>query len=239
MIVPMTDAIEKEFIWSKEQLTKKSKMKNEGAGLLILGSGVLAVGALNHFLLHIMYESDIVWIVITAGCVISGIVMTVFGVKLMAKVGDSIAETTAKDSGYGVREIMEFYEECRQPETLLLSLTAQPSKTKDFDKVGFLTRNWLRLPNRLFEGVMRIGDVAVIWYEKTALPGYDPGIFVVKASGNLLYVKCKADAGAEIVKTIIGRNAKTITARCFACEGVDYDAFQNPQTAAGLYRQQC
>lgn len=31
MITPMTKAWETELLWSEEELTKKSKMKNEGA----------------------------------------------------------------------------------------------------------------------------------------------------------------------------------------------------------------
>ena len=50
MITSMTKALEKELLWSEEELNKKSKMKNEGAGLLILGIGVLAMGIANHFL---------------------------------------------------------------------------------------------------------------------------------------------------------------------------------------------
>lgn len=238
MITSMTKAWEKELLWSEEELTKKKKMKNEGAGLLILGIGVLALGICNHLLFHIIYESDMLWIAVTAGCVLLGIVLSGFGGKLLTKTGASVAEMTAKDSGYSVGEILEFYGECRRPDSLLLSLASQPTKEKDFDKVGFLTKNWLRLPGRLFHGVMRIMDVAVIWYEESALPGYDPGIFVVKSDGNMLHVKCMADAGKEIVEAITGRNPQSITVRRFAFEGNDYDAFQNPQKAAELYRRQ-
>lgn len=235
MITPMAKTIEAELLWSEEELTKKSKMKSEGAGLLILGIGALAMGILNYMLFHIIYESDIVWIAVTVCCVLLGIVLTGFGGKLITKIGASVAEMTAKDSGYSKEEIMEFYKECRQSDSLLLSLAPQPSKEKDFIKVGFLTKHWLRLPDRIYHGVMRISDVAVIWYEKSALPGYDPGIFVVKSDGTLLYVKCQSDAGTEIVEAVTGRNPKSIAMRCFAFEGEDYDAFQNPQKAANLY----
>ncbi len=237
MITSMTKAWEKELLWSEEELTKKSKMKNEGAGLLILGIGILALGVLNHLLLHIIYESDMIWIAVTAGCVLLGVILTGFGVKLINKTGASVAEMTAKDSGYSTEEILEFYRECRQADSLLLSLTPQPTKEKDFLNVGFLTKNWLRLPNRLYHGVMRISDMAVIWYEESALPGYDPGIFVVKSDGNMLYVKCKPDIGTELVEAFTGRNPKSITARRFRVEGNDYDAFKNPQQAADLYRK--
>lgn len=237
MITPMTKAWETELLWSGEELTKKSKMKNEGAGLLILGIVVLAMGVFNHLLLHIIYESDMIWIAVTVGCVLLGIILTGFGVKLINKTGASAAEMTAKDSGYRAEEILEFYRECRQPDSLLLSLTPHPSKEKDFEKVGFLTKNWLRLPNRLYHGVMRISDMAVIWYEESALPGYDPGVFVIKSDGNLLYVKCKPDVGTEFVEALTGRNPESITVRCFRFEGNDYDAFQNPQKAADLYRR--
>lgn len=134
MITSMTKALEKELLWSEEELNKKSKMKNEGAGLLILGIGVLALGIANHFLLHIIYESDGLWMAVTAGCVLLGIVLAGFGGKLITKTGASVAEMTAKDSGYSVGEIQEFYRECRQPDSLLLSLTLRPTKEKDFDK---------------------------------------------------------------------------------------------------------
>lgn len=238
MITPMTKTIEAELLWPEEELTKKSKMKNEGAGLLILGIGILAMGIVNHLLLSILYGSNMMWIAVTVGCVLLGIVLSGFGVKLITKIGASAAEMTAKDSGYSKEEILEFYRECRQPDSLLLSLTPQPSKEKDFGNVGFLTKNWLRLPNRLYQGVMRISDVAVIWYEETALPGYDPGVFTVKSNGEMLYVKCKSDIGAEFVEAIAGRNPGSIPVRCFAFEGERYDAFQNPQKAADLYRAQ-
>lgn len=238
MITPMTKTIEAELLWSEEELTKKSKMKNEGAGLLILGIGILAMGIVNHLLLSILYGSNMMWIAVTVGCVLLGIALSGFGVKLITKIGASAAEMTAKDSGYSKEEILEFYRECRQPDSLLLSLTPQPSKEKDFGNVGFLTKNWLRLPNRLYQGVMRISDVAVIWYEETALPGYDPGVFTVKSNGEMLYVKCKSDIGAEFVEAIAGRNPGIIPVRCFAFEGERYDAFQNPQKAADLYRAQ-
>lgn len=238
MITPMTKAIEAELLWPEAELTKKGKMKNEGAGLLILGIGILAMGIVNHLLLRILYGSDMMWIVVTAGCVLLGIVLSGFGVKLMHKTGASAAEMTAKDSGYSTEEILEFYRECRQPDSLLLSLTPQPSKEKDFGNVGFLTKNWLRLPNRLYQGVMRISDVAVIWYEETALPGYDPGIFAVKRNGVMLYVKCKPDVGAELVEAITSRNPGSIPVRCFAFDGERYDAFQDPHKAADLYREQ-
>lgn len=237
MITPMTKAWETELLWSEAELTKKSKMKHEGGGLLILGIGVLALGVLNHMLLHIIYESDMVWIAVTVGCVLLGVVLSGFGVKLMTKIGASAAEMTAKDSGYKTEEILDFYRECRQPDALLLSLTPQPTKEKDFDNVGFLTKNWLRLPDRLYQGVMRLSDMAVIWYEESALPGYDPGIFVVKSDGTMLYVKCKPDVGTEFVEALTGRNPESIPARCFAFAGNDYDAFQNPQKAAELYRR--
>ena len=191
MITPMTKKLEAELLWSEEELTKKSKMKNEGAGLLILGIGAMAMGVLNYLLLHILYESDIIWIAVSAGCVVLGVVLSIFGVKLINKTGDSVAEMTAKDSGYSEGGILEFYRECRQTDSLLLSLTPQPTKEKDFTKVGFLTKNWLRLPDKIYHGVMRISDLAVIWYEETALPGYDPGIFAVKSDGKMLYAKCK------------------------------------------------
>lgn len=237
MIAPMTKAWETELLWSEEELTKKGKMKNEGAGLLILGIGVLALGVFNHLLFHIIYESDIIWIIVTVGCVLLGIILTGLGGKLITKTGASVAEMTAKDSGYSPEEILEFYRECRQSDALLLSLTPQPSREKDFMKVGFLTKNWLRLPNRLYHGVMRISDMAVLWYEESALPGYDPGIFAVKSDGNMLYVKCRPDAGTEFAEALIRRNPRTITARRFTFEGNDYDAFQNPQKAADLYRR--
>ncbi|MCD7990535.1 MAG: hypothetical protein LUK37_01575 [Clostridia bacterium] len=238
MITPMTKAWETELLWSEEELSKKSKMKNEGGGLLILGIGVLALGVLNHLLLHIIYiyERDMIWIAVSVSCVLLGIVFTGFGVKLINKTGASVAEMTARDSGYSTEEIMGFYRECRQSDSLLLSLTPQPTKEKDFIKVGFLTKNWLRLPNRLYHGVMRISDIVVIWYEESALPGYDPGIFVIKSNGKMLYVKCKPDIGTEFVEAITSRNPKSITERCFTFEGNDYDAFQNPQKAADLYR---
>lgn len=238
MITSMTKEIMAELLWSEEELTQKKKMKNEGAGLLILGIAALAMGILNYLLLPIMYENDTVWIAVTVGCSLLGIVLTGFGVKVMMKTGASVVEMTAKDSGCSKEEILEFYRECRQPDSLLLSLSPEPSKEKDFGKVGFLTKNWLRLPDWLYRGVMRISDVAVIWYEESALPGYDPGIFVVKSDGNMLYVKCKSDAGTEIVKMITSRNHKSIVARCFVSEGAEYDAFQNPQKAAGLYLRQ-
>lgn len=238
MITPMTKTIEAELLWPEAELTKKGKMKNEGAGLLILGIGILAMGIVNHLLLRILYGSDMMWIVVTAGCVLLGIVLSGFGVKLMHKTGASAAEMTAKDSGYSTEEILEFYRECRQPDSLLLSLTPQPSKEKDFGNVGFLTKNWLRLPNRLYQGVMRISDVAVIWYEETALPGYDPGIFAVKRNGVMLYVKCKPDVGAELVEAITSRNPGSIPVRCFAFDGERYDAFRDPHKAADLYREQ-
>lgn len=238
MIMPVTKTIETELLWSEEELTKKSKMKNEGAGPLILGIGILAMGIFNHILLHILYESDIIWSAVTVGCVLLGVVLIGLGVKLITKIGASAAEMTAKDSGYSKEEIMEFYRECRQPDSLLLSLTSQPSREADFIKVGYLTKNWLRLPDRIYHGVMRLADVAVIWYEESALPGYDPGIFVVKSDGTLLYVKCKPDVGEEIVEVVAGKNIKSITSRCFSFEGENYDAFQNPQKAAALYRKQ-
>lgn len=238
MITPMTKTIEAELLWPEAELTKKGKMKNEGAGLLILGIGILAMGIVNHLLLRILYGSDMMWIVVTAGCALLGIVLSGFGVKLIHKTGASAAEMTAKDSGYSTEEILEFYRECRQPDSLLLSLTPQPSKEKDFGNVGFLTKNWLRLPNRLYQGVMRISDVAVIWYEETALPGYDPGIFAVKRNGVMLYVKCKPDVGAELVEAITSRNPGSIPVRCFAFDGERYDAFQDPHKAADLYREQ-
>lgn len=238
MITSMTKKIVEELLWSEEELTRKKKMKNEGAGLLILGIGALAMGILNCLVLHIMYENDTVWIAVTVGCALLGIVLTGLGVKLIMKTGASAAEMTAKDSGYSKEEILEFYRECRQPDSLLLSLSPEPSKEKDFGKVGFLTKNWLRLPDRLYHGVMRISDVAVIWYEESALPGYDPGIFVVKSNGKMLYVKCKFDAGTEIVRKITDRNFQSIAARCFVSEGEEYDAFQNPQKAAGVYLRQ-
>lgn len=237
MVTPMTKAIETELLWSGEELTRKKKMKNEGAGLLILGIAVLVMGIFNHLIFGIIYESDAVWIAVTAGCVLLGIIMMGGGVRLMTKTGASAAEMTARDSGYSKEEIMEFYGECRQADSLLLSLTPEPSKEKDFGKVGFLTKNWLRLPDRLYHGVMRISDVAVIWYEESALPGYDPGIFVVKSDGDMLYAKCKSDVGKEMVKVITERNSRSITARCFRCQGEDYNAFQNPRRAAELYRR--
>lgn len=239
MITPMTKTWEAELLWSEEKLTKKSKMVSEGAGLLILGIGVLALGIFNHLLFHVIYESDMVWAAVTMVCVLLGIVLSGLGVKLITKTGASIAEMTARDSGYNAGDILEFYRECHQSDSLLLSLTPQPVKDKDFTKVGFLTKNWLRLPNWIYQGVMRISDMAVIWYEESALPGYDPGIFVVKSDGMMLYVKCKTDVGREIVEALAGRNPECITARCFTFEGSNYDAFQNPQKAANLYRGKC
>ena len=78
--------------------------------------------------------------------------------------------------------------------------------------------------------------LAVIWYEESALPGYDPGIFTIKSDGNMLYVKCKPDVGTELVAALAGRNPESITARRFTFEGDHYDAFQNPKKAADLYR---
>lgn len=239
MITPITKAMETDLLWSEEELTKNRKMKNEGAGLLILGIAALVMGIVNHLLLHILYNGDAVWIAVTAGCVILGIVMVGFSIKLFTNAGTTAADMVAKDSGYRKEEILEFYRECRQSDSLLLSLTPHPSKEKDFDKVGFLTKNWLRLPGCLYHGVMRISDVAVIWYEESELPGYDPGIFVVKSDGNMLFVKCKSDVGIEMVETIADRNPKSIIARCFRAQGEEYNAFQNPQKAAELYRKMC
>lgn len=236
MVTPMTKTIETELLWSEKELTEKKKMKYEGAGILILGISTLTLGIFNHLLFHIIYESGAAWIAVTIGCVLLGIALTGVGVKLITRLGASVAEMTAKDSGYTKEEILEFYEECRQSDSLLLSLSPRPSKEKDFIKVGFLTKNWLRLPDRLYHGVMRLSDVAVIWYEESALPGYDPGIFVVKSNGCMLYAKCKPDVGTEIVEAITGRSSKIINARCFEFQGEYYDAFQNPQKAAGLYQ---
>ena len=81
--------------------------KSVGAGLLLLGIGALALGVLNHLLLHIIYESDVIWMAVTVGCVLLGVVLTGFGVKLINKTGASVAEMTAKDSGCQISFIME------------------------------------------------------------------------------------------------------------------------------------
>lgn len=112
----------------QEQLEVQKKMKNEGAGLLVLGVPILILGFVNQFVpmdLLFDYNSDIIKLLVSAALILAGLACCIFGVKCMGKTGDSLAEFILKDNKdfYTLEDIYDYEREVREDKDVLIFLS--------------------------------------------------------------------------------------------------------------------
>lgn len=241
MILPLTEERKKLIYMDEEEYTAKKKRKNEGGALIFLGVCGLLFGAGNQLFLGVMYDSQTTMIAVTAGCVIAGIALLIWGIRMAGQTGDSNAEFWAKTSGYTVEEMIAFNRECQLPDTVLIHETQTNLRQEDSLATGVLTQHWFRIPHEF--KALKLVDIAAIWYEQGTLEGWDPSVFLLRSNGEVLHIlakKHKNEAfGQELINEISKRNPMTITARYFTYEGSNYDAYSNAGEVAALYRREC
>lgn len=248
---PLDDHLREMLVFDDETMLRKKKRRNEGGGLLFLGVCFILMGIAHALFLEILYDSRITWIVISAVVILIGIVSLVFGIKIFNQVGPSLAEFWAENNGYTKDEIMEFVRECRMDGTMAVHTEIWddisgriPESIYDLAKeqaiyTGLITPHWFRAPDTCTIDIMRIIDIAAIWYEPKELFGHYNGVYYVKSNGKQKYFRSFEDTGNWIVSEISKRNPMTITAPEFQFEGVTYNAYKNPNAVAALYCSEC
>ncbi|MCM1136910.1 MAG: hypothetical protein NC400_15220 [Clostridium sp.] len=232
-----------------ETLMKKGKRKNEGGGLVFLGIAFIVMGIAHYLFLEILYDSRITWIAISAAVVIAGVACLIWGIKMFSQIGQSVAESWAERNHYTLEEIQEFNRESRMNSTIVIhneywEESPIPQNVNELRKehaleTGLITAHWFKAPDTITIDIMRFVDIAAMWFEPKELYGHYQGIYYVKSSGKGEYFRCFEPFGPWLVNEIAKRNPMTITAGIFQADGVDYNAYKNPEAVAELYRREC
>ena len=239
----MNEEQRKFMTYNQAQLEEKKKMKSEGSGLLILGIPLLILGIANQTVLGLMYdkEGSITQLLVTIGAILIGIVCCIFGVKLMGKMGDSIAEGVRRlnDNLYTVEEIYDYYREVREEKDVVIFLANKKRiKEEDNGHVGLFTTNWIKIPNQPPIAIAKLSDVVAAWHDKDGHTefGY-MGLYILRSDGKLYGLDCHENFSKKVMEEIGKRNPVTILSRRFTYEGHTYDAYSNKEQVIQIYKQ--
>lgn len=240
---PMNEEQRKFMTHNQAQLEEKKKMKSEGSGLLILGIPLIILGIANQTVLGIMYDSDgsMTQLLVTIGAILIGVVCGVFGVKLMGKKGDSIAEGVRRnnDNLYTVEEIYDYYREVREEKDVVICLANKKKiKEEDNGNAGLFTRHWMKIPNQPPIVIAKLSDVVAAWHDAEGFTefGYK-GLYILRVDGKLYGMDCHENFSKKVMEEIEKRNLMTILARRFTYEGNTYDVCANKEQVIGIYKQ--
>lgn len=239
------DYLRSVLILDDETLLRKSKRKNEGGGLIFLGICLIIMGIAHQLFLEVLYDSRVVWIAVSVVVILLGIGCTVFGIRIFNQIGQSVAESWAERNGYTVEEILEFNRECRMDSTLVVHSnyfndypipeSVYQLKKERALETGFITEHWFKAPDTITVDIMRLIDIAAIWYEPKELGGKYEGVYYVKSNGKREYFRGSSVFGEWLVKEISKRNPLTITASKFEFDGINYNAYRDASGVARLY----
>ena len=246
----MTDYLREVLLLDDGTMLAKKKRRSEGGGLIFLGVSLIILGIAHQLFLGIIYDSKITFIAVSAVAVILGLVSLFFGLRIVNQIGQSVAEFWAEDNGYTVDEIMEFNRECHLDSTIAvhsdywldgeyIADCIEELKKENALPTGYITDHWFKVPASYVVTVIRLVDLAAIWYESRSIPGYDPGVFYIKSDGKHNYFRASEQIGTWIVNEIKTHNSMVITDARFQIGDVIYDAYKNPDEVAKLYREEC
>lgn len=230
-----------------DQQTKKS-MEQDGSYLKFLrstggmGISLIVLGAcFGGFIVVIGIAMGLIMEMpsLIAGFVGVGIaVAAVFGIPgfmVRKKRVDGYLDYFAKKSGYTVSELNELDAEFDQKEAVLFTPFNKLNKqAKLFASV--FTERWANLPGI---GIARARDIAAIWWEDEP---YYKGVkrgktcFVLSRDGKVFFAGVEENHVQEITSELVKRNPKVITVRKFHYNGQNYDALDQPEEVAALYR---
>lgn len=239
------DYLRSVLILDDETLLRKSKRKNEGGGLIFLGICLIIMGIAHQLFFEILYDSKAAWIAVSCVVILLGIICTVFGIRIFNQKGQSVAESWAERNGYTVEEIQEFNRECRMDSALVIHSdyfnsypfpeSVYQLKKENALETGFITEHWFKAPDTVTVEIMRLIDIAAIWYEPKELGGKYEGVYYVKSNGKREYFRSTSRFGNWLVEEISKRNPMTITAGKFESGGVEYNAYKDAPGVARLY----
>lgn len=243
MVFDQMQEEQRQFLsYTDEELDRKTTMKNEGTGLLILGITLVILGVVHQILpFELFFDSDseVVKIVISVILGILGIVCCVFGIRCFGKMGISIAESvcsTNKDY-YTKEDIHDYYQEVREGKNVLIFLSGKMKiKPEDQANVGLITENWMKIP-RQGSVIARLTDIVAAWHDKDGSKDGFVGLYILRSDGELYVMDSHPEFSERVMQEIRKRNPMTILARHFTCEGQTYDARVDTAQVIELYRR--
>lgn len=235
-------------MFTTEQILEIRKRKNEGAALLFLGICSIILGICNYMFLEIMYDKRTVYLSVSIGLVVLGIILLPWGIKKGKEKIESIAQVWADRFGYTVEEIVSFTKETRMDSTLayhedfwihsLPKIKVESLSKEQVLEMGFITKNWFKTANYYFQYIVKIEDIAAIWHiARPADKDTYPGISFIKRDGSTGYGPCSEKMGNWLIEEIHKRNPLTITAAQFIHEGKAYDGYEDPGSVAAIYNK--
>lgn len=237
----MDEEQRKIMVIDQEKLDKKKKMKSEGSGVLILAIAFIILGIANQAVFGILYDSSVTQLLITIGSLLLGVAGCVFGVKLLGKTGESVAEIIRSwnENLYTLEDIHDFYREVRDDkDTLIFLANKKKVKEEDAAAVGLLTKNWLKIPGQRGARIARITDIVAAWHDKEGYTEYGyKGLYILRGDGELYGMDCHENFSEKVMEEIGKRNPLTILERRFTYEGNNYDVYSNKDQVIAIYKE--
>lgn len=233
-----------------DEKTKKS-MQKDGSCLKYfrsiggIGMGLIALGAyLGGFVLvfgiFIGIMMDFLGLIpMAAGAgIVIAIVFCIPGYLLHKKKVDNYRNYYAKEVGYTPEKLDEFDREFAQGEVWLCTEERKLNKEAKV-RGSLLMDKWCRLHTL---PPLLATDICAIWWEK--MPFFqgiqrDDSCFVLDANGAIYILTGKAEVAEILTREISKRNPRLITTRKFSYNGQNYDARNQTEEVAALYRSVC
>lgn len=226
--------------YDQSKLEERNMMKSEGGALLGLGIFLFIFGIGYQPSLGLFKEKiGITQWIITSGVLLLGAICCCFGIKVMGKFGDTIAETVCKMNGnyYTVEEIYDYYREIREGDDVIFFRADKSITTeRNRDEAGVLTEHWIKMPRH--STIAKLSDVVAAWHDAKGHTGYGfMGLYLLRSDGTLCGMDCHEDFSRKVIEEIANRNPMTILARRFNYEGNTYDVCSNKEQVIQIYKQ--
>lgn len=226
--------------YDQAELEERNKMTREGGILLAFGIILLIAGSFYQALLWILEgESSIAQMIVTSIVVLVGLICCFFGIKIMGKMGDTIAEAVCKRNGnfYTVEEIYDYYREVREGDDVVFFRADKKITTEENrSEAGVLTEHWMKMPRNFM--IAKLSDVVAAWHDEK---GYTKlgfmGLYILRSDGTLCGMDCHESFSRKVMEEIGNRNPMTILARRFNYEGNTYDVYSNKEQVIQIYKQ--
>lgn len=230
----------------------KSKMLKDGNvlkymyGVAGAGKGLIAGGAMLVFvglllMVMLLQTFEMPQALVAGGALAGpGVLLLILGVFLQKRRMDNWIKAYVKHTGLSEEDILKAAEEFKQPGTVLLSF----EKGKDANslkKMGFITKNYLKLPG-VIPSMARLDDVVACFFTKKFLckdGGYDKAFIAYSKDEKMAYMNTGVSEkdGVEMAEAIAKRNPEIIKYHHFTYQDKEYDAVRNMDEVIRLHSQ--
>lgn len=209
-----------------------------GITLIVVGACLGGFTAFVGVLLGLMLDTPSMIAPSVGIGVVLAVVFGVPGYMVRKKRVDGYLDYFVAKSGYTANELKELDAEFDRKEAVIFTPMNKLNKQAKLF-AGIFTEHWANLPGF---GISRVEDVAALWWENEPYyKGAKRGktCFYLTRDGKIVLAGVEEDHTQEITSELVKRNPKVITARKINYNGQVYDALEQPEEVAALYRAAC